>query len=280
MAVEWSLLIYSVLVGIAIGPFAVMALTGCIGSDKALCKWGSALGLAAMALGGIAAFTHLKAPGNVTYIFTNLGSAMGLEMLGTVVTGLIAALFAAQVWFDLWPGGRRIVAWLGLAASVISTLLLGHMYMLPARPMWNTWLLPLTFLTTSVVAGLVVMIVLVSLLPAEDEAGDRMALIGKLSRWLLGALVVNGVVALAYFLASGAGSRLISGDMALSFWLGLVAVGIVLPIAAVWFSSRPSPEPQRVQVLMALNLVMVLASAVAVRVMIFGLGTTVNLLAG
>lgn len=280
MAVEWSLLIYSVLVGIAIGPFAVMALTGCISSDKALCKWGSLTGLVAIALGGVAAFTHLKAPGNVTYIFTNLGSAMGLEMLGTVITGLIAALFAAQVWFDFWPSGRRTVAWIGLAVSVISTLLLGHMYMLPARPMWNTWLLPLTFLTTSVVAGLVVMIVLASVLPAEDEADDRMPLIGTLSQWLLGALVANGIVAVAYFLASGAGSRLFAGDLALGFWLGLVVVGIILPIAVVMFSRRSTPKLEQVQALMALNLVLVLASAIAVRVMIFGLGTTVNLLAG
>ena len=283
MAVEWSLLIYSVLVGISVGPFAVMALTGCLDGHRKLCKWGSLVGLASLVLGGIAAFTHLKAPQYVTYIFTNLGSPMGLEMLVTVFTGLVAVLFAAQMWFDFWPQGRRIVAWVGLIGALASVLLIGKMYMLPARPMWNTWLLPLTFLTTSVVSGLLAMLVLVGFAPLE-EGEDRSALAARLGTWTLGALVVNAIVAVLYFVTAtaqgGATARLFAGDLAFSFWLGLVVLGVVVPLVLTWLGSRPTTQFATARSLAALSFIAVLASGIAVRAMIFGLGTVVHILAG
>ncbi len=283
MAVEWSLLIYSVLVGIAIGPFAVMALTGCLEAHRGVCKWGALVGLASIALGGVAAFTHLAAPQHIIYIFTNLGSAMGLEMLVTVFTGLVAALFAAQMWFDVWPGGRRIVAVVGLIAALASVLLIGRMYMLPARPMWNTWLLPLTFLTTSVVSGLLAMLVLGSFAPLE-KGEDRSKLLATVGTWALGALVVNAIVAVLYFVTStgqvGETARLFSGDLALGFWLGLVVIGIVAPLVLTYLGSRPAAELATVRGSALIAFLLVVASGIAVRAMIYGLGTAANILAG
>lgn len=283
MAVQWSLLIYSVLVGISIGPFAVMALTGCLDAHRKVCQWGALLGLVSVALGGVAAFTHLKAPQNVTYLFTNLGSAMGLEMLVTVFTGLVAAVFAVQMWFGLWPQGRRIVAWVGLVAALASVLLIGRMYMLPARPMWNTWLLPLTFLTTSVVSGLLAMFVLTGFLPLE-EGENRSELLARLGRWTLVALVANAVVVVLYFITAtgraGATGRLLTGDLAIGFWLGLVILGIAVPITLIWLGSRPTTRLATARSLAAVSLVLVLVSSIAVRTMIYGLGTVVNILAG
>ncbi|MCJ7568233.1 MAG: polysulfide reductase NrfD [Anaerolineales bacterium] len=284
MEIQWELVFYALLFGISIGPFAVMALTGCLEKHQTICKWGSALGLGSIILAGIIALTHLGEPANVVNVFSNLGSQLGQEMLATGITGLIAAFFAGQMFFGWWPAGRKTVAWFGLIGVTVSILLIGNMYVLPSRPMWNTWLLPLTFLASSVVSGLLAMVVLASFVRQEAAEEDRSTIVKQLGTWTLISLIVYGAIELLYFLIStgqeGEIGRLLAGDLALAFWLGLIVAGITIPIALVARSNRAVAKVSEIRNLMLAAFVFVFASAIVMRVMVFILGTRVNLFSG
>ena len=123
MDIQWTLVLYSLFMGLSIGPFALLALTDACGKRANLCKWASLVGLGSIVIAGISAFTHLKAPLNAIYMFSNFSSPMTQETVVVLITGLIAALLAAMLFFNWLPGlSRRVLAWAGLVMAIISVV--------------------------------------------------------------------------------------------------------------------------------------------------------------
>jgi formate-dependent nitrite reductase membrane component NrfD len=166
-------------------------------------------------------------------------------------------------------------------------------YLLPSRPSWNTWLLPLTLLASSLTNGLMLAWALAVLVPQQAGETGRPDLAGKLRGWSLPVLVVYAVISVAFFLflagkaspvpavgltgglvpATGPVglSRLLTGDLALLFWLGLVVVGLIAPAALTWMAKKDA------KIFALASFLMVLAGGLVVRVMLFPLGTRIPL---
>ncbi len=154
MEIQWMLVLYSLFMGLSVGPFALLALTDACGKRPALCTWASLVGLVCTVIAGIFAFLHLGKPTAAVYVFSNFGSPITQETTFVLLTGLAAALLTGMSLFGWMPGQRRTVAWVGLVLAVVSVVMIAEIYLLPARPAWNTWLLPLTLLASSLINGL------------------------------------------------------------------------------------------------------------------------------
>ena len=200
MEIQWTLILYSFFLGIAIGPFALATLTDACSKHPQVCKWAFVIGLVSIVLGGIAAFTHLDNPLAATNALNNLTSPMAQETVFVLITGLVAAAYAASWLFGWFPGARRALAWAGLVLTVISVVMISRIYLLPSRPAWNNWLLPLTMLGSSLFNGILLVLAVAVLTPKETGEADRKPLATKLAGWALPVLVVYALVAAVYFL--------------------------------------------------------------------------------
>ncbi len=105
MAIEWMLVLYSLFMGLSIGPFALLALTDACEKRPALFKWASLVGLFSIVLAGIFAFLHLKLPLAAVYVFSNFSSPIAQEAVLVLVTGVVAALLASMSIFN-WSASR------------------------------------------------------------------------------------------------------------------------------------------------------------------------------
>ena len=273
MEIQWMLVLYSLFMGLAIGPFALLALTDACAKRSALCKWASLVGLGCVIIAGIAAFAHLQRPLAAINVFSNFRSPITQETVAVLLTGVIAALLAASYLFNWMTGLRKPLAWIGLVVAVVAVILIAGIYLLPARPAWNTWLLPIALLASSLINSLLLAWALVVLVPTSPDEEDRKELTAKLRSWVLAVLLVYAIVAVIYFLIAanrqGEIARLLMGDLALWFWLGLVVVGLVAPGLLVWLGKKNV----RVSALAAFLLVVV--GGLIVRMMLFPLGTRI-----
>ena len=275
MEIQWMLVIYSLFMGLSIGPFALVALTDACDQRPALCKWASLVGLGSIIVAGIAAFAHLKNLGAAIFVFNNFLSPITQETVAVLLTGLVAAVLAGSLLFNWLPAQRRTLAWIGLVLSVLSVILIALIYLLPARPAWNNWLLPITLLASSLINGLLLALALTALVPKEAKESSRKDLATRLQGWAIPVLVVYAVVAVIYFLIAAAQAggmiRLLAGDLALAFWVGLVVVGLIAPAALLWLAKKDGLKG--FNALAAFLLVVI--GGLVVRAMLFPLGTLI-----
>jgi anaerobic dimethyl sulfoxide reductase subunit C (anchor subunit) len=276
MEIQWTLVLYSLLMGLSIGPFLLLALTDACENREALCKVAALVGLGCIVLAGLFAFAHLRKPLNAIYMFSNFRSPMTQETVAVLITGLIAALLATMLLFGWLPGlSRRMLAWAGLVMSLISVFMIASIYLLPARPAWNTWLLPVTLLFSSLANGLLLAWTLAVLVQKGRGETGREQLVSKLRSWALPVLVVYAVLAVVFILITvgkaGGLARLTTGDLALLFWVGLVVIGLIAPAVLVW----PAKKDDRVIALTAF--VLFAAGGLFIRAMLFPLGLRIPL---
>jgi DMSO reductase anchor subunit len=272
MEIQWMLVLYSLFMGLSIGPFALIAMTDACEKRPALCKWAAITGLVCIVLAGVFAFLHLKKPLAAVYALNNLNSPIAQETVFVLLTGIVAALLAASYLFNVMASLRKYLAYLGLALAVLSVFMVAEIYRLPARPAWNNLLLPVTMLLSSLINGLLLALALLALAPKADGEEDRAGPRTRLTSWVLPLLVVYAVVAVVYFLIAatrGIGlGRLLAGDLALGFWIGLIVIGFILPGFLAWSARKTG----LMGLTAVLTFVMVVAGGLVVRAMVFPLG--------
>jgi formate-dependent nitrite reductase membrane component NrfD len=139
---------------------------------------------------------------------------------------------------------RRMLCWLGIplgiATAVYTGVLLGAM---PARPFWNTPILAMLFLVSSLSTGIAV-ILLARAIHGKVEAGAEAQRQHDYSGYLLTAsdVMLIGFELLVIFLfimyahlTIGAVKEsvtvLFAGNLAMLFWLGVVVIGMLVPAA-------------------------------------------------
>ncbi len=151
---------------------------------------------------------------------------------------------------DANNGLRQKMAWigvpLGIAVAIYTGVMLGAM---PARPFWNTPMLAILFLISSLSTGVAGILLLRALFahgqtaPASDPPTDLDHSVGKGAYMLASSdvkLIGLELLAIALFilfakLAIGNASEAVSiilpgGALATMFWGGVVVVGLLLPM--------------------------------------------------
>lgn len=232
--------VYLFLGGLGGASYFVGALAGFLGGEwEAVARTGVGIAVPAVAAGLLFLFFGLGSPMKAVYAWRCPGTSWisrGVLFLTAFVT--VAAIHAG-LW--VWPfrslaeayGTRELLAVIGMVLSfavmVYTGFLLGA-----SRPIafWSTGMLPLLFLVSALASG--AFAILAALIVQGEAVG---AAIVTLERAAI-VLVITEALALVFQMQAThrvpegqAAARLLTKEAgAVLFWLGVVAVGIVLPL--------------------------------------------------
>lgn len=264
--------------------------------NKIMSLAGGLASFVSIVVGIILLLIDLGRPRNVMAMFTspklNLHSWMTIGtyiiVLFTIFSGLYTLPFIPGLGLLRKRNLRKyittvggIAAFLGLATAAYTGFLLSA-----ARGVqfWNNPLLPVLFLASAMSSGLcfycaLVAPVLLKTSPSFREAAVRI----RLALQRLDAYVILGelFILFAYLNislwsqpgASESARRLISGDLAGAFWIGVVIVGLIIPfIILVGYTLRRKEETTPVIVMSSLAGWLTLIGALILRYLILHAG--------
>lgn len=158
-----------------------------------------------------------------------------------LISVLLFVVFAAiQLVFSYWLPGTageiifKVIA--GIFALVVSVYTGFVLNTVKSVPFWNSTLLPLLFVLCGLLGGFGLLV-----LVAINNANIDLATVEAGSRWLL---VVNALLIAIYLWAAtnreatGRQSVLeqIRGSVSIIFWLGIVVLGIIVPLVIAFAS--------------------------------------------
>jgi anaerobic dimethyl sulfoxide reductase subunit C (anchor subunit) len=262
MAIEWSLVIFSLLAGIGGCTFAYVAISEFTNSGIKSRFSVTLVALILTLIGGCASVTHLASPQNVMAAVQNLFSFSGIsiELILIGITLVLMIIYLVLVKREAVDGVRKVVAILGLIAGLLLAFFTGHGYVLQAQPTWDTQALPFAYLGTALAAGAFLYVVVAAIQDAEDA--KKMALPVS-----VGAIV--GVISiLVYVFALGLDK---AGSEPLVLWGGLVLCGcvVVAVCAVLTLAKKDLGNPVAVP---AIGLVTAFVGALSIRALMWLVG--------
>ena len=155
MAIQWPLVLFSLLAGGAGGLLAFTGLSELLGGSRTVRRRASWVALALLVVGGLASVAHLASPLHAISAVTNLlsfsGISIELMLLGlTFVVALAYAIVVKRLRNALAAKALAVVGGiLGLALGYFC----GHGYVIEAQPTWMHESLPLAYFGTALACG-------------------------------------------------------------------------------------------------------------------------------
>lgn len=285
MAVQWPLLIFSVLLGVASGAFVFLGIGELTGRFRKVRFVGEVIILACLAIGGIASVFHLGHPERATHLLGNLASGLSKELFVVAAMGIVTIAYMVLARKD-YPSASKVLGIIGAVLGIALPLVAGASYLMPARPAWDSVTLPLMYLGAGLGMGMLLMAGLV--LARGDAEGEgafalKLAAVGVVAMVVLSVAYVAWIALAPFQVESRSIARLISGDYAAAFWIGVVAVGLVVPAVLAgmaWAKAgKGAIAPASAQSLAAWMFAACACSAVGaivLRVIMYGVGTSVE----
>jgi anaerobic dimethyl sulfoxide reductase subunit C (anchor subunit) len=271
MHIQWPLVFFTLLTGLGAGAFSCVAITDWLGIAQSIRVPGAVTALVAMAAGGVASVFHLSHPLRTYNILKHLNTGVGKEMLLLGLTSFLIFLYLVMLGIGSADQTRRIVALIALISGVVLAFETGAIYILPARPAWNTWFWPFVYAASAAVTGLFAVYIWAAALEGRVGEGFVMAM----NKAAFTALTVHAGTILAYliFLKDAPHpdpmrrpTRLLIGDSALPFWGGVVLAGLLIPLAlTLWLQASLTAA--------FIGFVCVLIGGATIRALMFTLGS-------
>lgn len=241
MAVQWPLLIFSVLLGASSGVMIFLGIGEIKGSFKKVRFPLSLIALILLAVGGCASAMHLGHIDRALYILGNVGSAFSRELFAVGFTGLMTLIYVVLSRKD-YPAASKVFGILAAIGGILLPLIAGASYMMPARPAWDSFALPLMYLGTGVGMGFVLSAAYVYMKgdDADKAFSMKLATIGIIASIAVTLIYVMWIAIAPFPDPTRSFMRLAGGDLAAAFWLGVVLVGMGGPIAVLVMAKRGS----------------------------------------
>ena len=262
MELQWPLILFTTLVAWSAGLFGTQALMAVFGVGKKAQVPAWVASAVLLAAGGIAVFFHLEHWERIFNGFGHLTSGITQELIAIVVLAVAAVAYLVLMRkSDDGASVPKWLAWVAVALSVVLVAVMAHSYTMAARPAWDSVLWILYVLGNACVLGPATFLLVLAAGGPGDQPADRAADAGApAGRTALAGAALNALAALAFaiFLQLSAGSF---ADVGLYFdpthptkamadaaatvasqapllWLGAVAVGAILPLAAALMGKR------------------------------------------
>lgn len=232
--------------------------------------------LVVLGLGVLCLVADLGRPDHLlVLVFSPKLSVMTVGAYSLGVSILVAVIFSVGANFDGFEVTPIIVYVLGsvgfvtgLACALYTGVLLGD---LASVLFWQTWLLPMVFLLSSLSGGIALVFLAAAFVDARQTIVKPLVNMARID----GALIVFELVFLMAYLVWGALSpgafdaaySLFAGDSKELFWGGVVAIGLVLPLVLERFIVHGNRSSQLMWVAAA-----VLFGGFLLRVCIVGAG--------
>ena len=272
MIIEWSLVFFTLFAGLAVGTFACVALTEWTGKAAEVRMTGAVAVLVTLAASGLSSVLHLGHPERIFGAFGHPTSGIFLEALAIGLFGLGVFFYILALRRNASAQSRRLVATISMIPALALAFAVGDSYVMASRPAWNTLLLPLLYVASAAVMGCFATAVLFArfnLAPPE-----------KLKPATVCALIVQAVLIIAFLIhmaaapyweISRSASRVLYGDLAPLFWVGLVLVGLLIPAFLLQRARKDAPPR-----FASFGLACVLMAGVAFRAIMFLVGSGVR----
>ena len=239
MAVQWPLLIFSVLLGASSGVLIFLGVGEVKGTFKSARFPLGLIALILLAVGSFASVLHLGHVERAFYILGNLSSGLSKELFAVAFTGIVTLVYVILSRKD-YPGPTKVFGILCLIGGIVLPFVAGASYMMPARPAWDSFTLPLMYLGTGVGMGFVLASAYV--FTKGEDADKQLALnlagIGVICSVAVMLLYVLWIALAPYPDPTRSIMRLAGGDLAVAFWICVVAIGMAAPLALVWMARR------------------------------------------
>jgi DMSO reductase anchor subunit len=273
MSIEWALVFFTLFAGLAVGTFTGVTVTEWRGTESQVRLPGAILTLAALVISGISSVLHLGHPERIFGALGHPTSGIFLEALFMGLFGLLVIFYLMALQRKASDASRKFLATLGVIPATLLAFAVGYTYVMPSRPAWNTMILPLLYLVSAAIMGCFSIAMLRS---RTKDAGAAVSL-RKITMTFLGIQAILtvayvGHLALApYPDATRSAARILSGDLALLFWAGLVLIGLLAPMLIMLRAKKAGAISGA-----SAGLLCVLIAGIAFRVMMFSLGSGVR----
>ena len=297
MELQWPLIVFTTLVAWSAGLFGTQALMAVFGVGKRAQVPAWVASAVLLAAGGIAVFFHLEHWERIFNGFGHLTSGITQELIAIVVLAVVAVAYLVLMRkSDDGASVPKWLAWLSVALSVVLVAVMAHSYTMAARPAWDSVLWILYVLGNACVLGPATFLLLSALAAGGpgDQPAERAAGAGAPAGLAaLAGAAANALATLAFaiFLQLSAGSfadvglyfdpthptkamadaAATVGAQAPLLWLGAVAVGAIVPLAAAFMGRRTGNW----RLWAPVAIVAALAGAVCMRVVFYNLGLSV-----
>ena len=295
MELQWRLILFTTLVAWSAGLFGTQALMAVFGVGKRAQVPAWVASAVLLAAGGIAVFFHLEHWERIFNGFGHLTSGITQELIAIVVLAVVAVAYLVLMRkSDDGASVPKWLAWVAVALSVVLVAVMAHSYTMAARPAWDSVLWILYVLGNACVLGPATFLLVLAAGGPGDQPADRAADAGApAGRTALAGAALNALAALAFaiFLQLSAGSF---ADVGLYFdpthptkamadaaatvasqapllWLGAVAVGAIVPLAAAFMGRRTGNW----RLWAPAAIIAALVGAVCMRVVFYNLGLSV-----
>lgn len=283
---RWEVVLYLWLAGIAGGAylaaFAADRFSG--GRYRELVRMATYLAVILAGLGALSLILELGRMERFWHIFTrfNLVTAYGQPLQPMSMGSWILLFFtiAGAVRIAGWwtkALGRRVMAileWVTLVLAGLLILYTGVLLSATNQPLWrDSPVIEAVFVSSAVATGLAALILLGLSGVGEAVSSEAMA---RLRRVMVVVIVLQ-MVALAGFLvwlsaagpaAAQAVAVIITGSLGLAFWLGLVILGLLVPLGIEIWAWRGARMPQAMVILS--SALVLLGGLVLRAVVVFG----------
>ena len=197
MELQWPLILFTTLVAWSAGVFgtqAVLALRGEAPKAQLSCWITAAVLLAA---GGIAVFFHLEHFERIFNGFGHLTSGITQELIAIVLLAVVMVLFFLMLRRSEDDTVPQWLAVVGIVVVLVLIVAMGHSYMMPSLPAWDTVLQLLSLLGAACVMGPATVAFIGAVKGVEIEGIGLLTVIGA---------AVNAVLSAAYMFAMEASS--------------------------------------------------------------------------
>lgn len=287
MEIQWPLLIFSVLLGVTSGCFVFLGVGELKGKFRDVRFAGALVAFVCLAVGGCVSVLHMGHPERATHLLGNLGSGLSKELFVVAIMGIVALIYLVLAKKD-YPTASKVSGVLGGVIGLVLPFVAGASYLIAARPAWDSIALPLMFLGGGLAMGMTLMCGLVLLKGRAAEEGGfalKLALAGVLIMVVTSLAYVVWIAVAPYQAPTRSIERLISGDMAVMFWAGVVVIGIVVPVALTALACVQSTkgagdsgtvQPKQLAMYLFAACACTAIGAVVIRIIMYGVGTSVE----
>jgi formate-dependent nitrite reductase membrane component NrfD len=183
---------------------------------------------------GLTDMLHLSKPMRFWRMMLKPGSSWISR--GFILIWLFLGAAMIQLALSQWAPGavetvfKVLAGILAFGVAIYSGFVVGFV---GAIKLWNSAVIPILYVVSGLTGGLAVL-----LLVSFNESADRLL---SVANYMLAALVVYAVFVAIYFWVATYGNvtardsavRVLRGNIAPAFWLGVVIIGIILPIVMV-----------------------------------------------
>lgn len=237
-----------------------------------------------LAVGGIAVVFHLTHPFNLFNGFGHITSGITQELIAIVVLAVVMVLFFLML---RRSGDDTVPQWLAVVGIVVDLVLIfamGHSYMMPSMPAWNTPLQLLSLLGAALVTGPATVAFIAAVKGVEVKGVGVLCVVGAAANAVLSAAYLFAMQASAstfqsfsyYFdpthpnvpMASPESVSVLSADSAA--FLAVVVAAIVVSLVGAFVGKQKGNW----KLWGAVIVVAGLASAIALRVIMYVMGST------